>query len=109
LLGAAFLRADVPWALTAWLPVFLDAVADEAEDGLQLLMTLERTWFAARSKVAGQRRTSRAGIAIDIMAAAARFGDLARQGARDGGEEHGGTARPILPRGRRRRGEPPPR
>ena len=70
LLAAASLRADVPWSVTAWLPVFLSALADEAEDGLQLLATLERAWFEARRKAAGQRRTSRAGLAIDIMAAA---------------------------------------
>jgi hypothetical protein len=70
LVGAVALRAEVPWEPGAWLPVFLKAVADEAADGLQLLMTLERAWFAARSTACGQRSASRAAIAIDVMAAA---------------------------------------
>ena len=69
LTGAAALRADTPWAEPAWLPIFLTAVADEAEDALQLLATMERAWFAARNAVAGRRRDSRAAAAIDIMAA----------------------------------------
>jgi hypothetical protein len=58
------LRADTSWVLAAWVPAFLAAHADEAEDGLQLLQILERAWFAAR------RSTSRAAAAIDVMAAA---------------------------------------
>jgi hypothetical protein len=37
---------------------------------LQLLQTLERAWFAARSQAAGRRSTSRASAAIDVLAAA---------------------------------------
>jgi hypothetical protein len=37
---------------------------------LQLLQTLERAWFAARSRAGGRRSTSRAGAAIDVLAAA---------------------------------------
>ena len=70
LIGAAALRADAPWEAEAWIPVFLDAIAGEAEDGLQLMMTLERAWFAARRAAAGRRSTSRAALAIDVMAAA---------------------------------------
>ncbi len=70
LTGAAALKADLPWAPAAWLPHFMDAIAAEAEDGLQLLMTLERAWFAARRAVGGRRRTSRAARAIDVLAAA---------------------------------------
>ena len=70
LIGAAALRADAPWEADAWIPVFLDAIAGEAEDGLQLLTTLERAWFAARRAAAGRRRTSRAALAIDVLAAA---------------------------------------
>jgi hypothetical protein len=70
LIGAAALRADLPWAPTAWLPHFLDAIAAEAEDGLQLLMTLERAWFTGRRAVGDRRRTSRAALAIDVLAAA---------------------------------------
>jgi len=70
LIGAAALRADRSWAPSAWIPAFLAALADEATDGLQLLQTLERAWFAARSQAAGRRSTSRAGAAIDVLAAA---------------------------------------
>jgi hypothetical protein len=70
LTGAAALKADLPWAPAAWLPHFMDALAGEAEDGLQLLQTLERAWFAARHAVTGRRSTSRAAAAIDVMAAA---------------------------------------
>ena len=81
LTGAAALRADAPWEADAWIPVFLDAIAGEAEDGLQLGMTLERAWFAA-----GRRSTSRAAIAIDVLARASFFEsaqspDLVRQSA----------------------------
>jgi hypothetical protein len=70
LIGAAALRADIVWAPAAWIPEFLTALAEEAADGLQLLQTLERAWFAARSQAAGRRSTSRAGAAIDVLAAA---------------------------------------
>ena len=69
LTGAAALRPDTPWESAAWTPVFLDAVADEAEDALLLLAALERAWRAARNSLAGRRRTSRAAIAVDILAA----------------------------------------
>jgi hypothetical protein len=70
LIAAASLRADIAWAPAAWIPEFLTALADEAADGLQLLQTLERAWFAARSQAADRRSTSRAGAAIDVLAAA---------------------------------------
>ena len=70
LTGAAALRPGTPWDLSAWVPAFLAALADEADDGLQRLADLERAWFAARRAVAGRRRTSRAAAAIDILAAA---------------------------------------
>ena len=70
LTGAAALRADTPWGIEAWLPLFLDAVAIEAEDGQQLLFELERAWLTARRQVAGRRSTSRAAAAIDVLAAA---------------------------------------
>jgi hypothetical protein len=69
LTGAAALRPDTPWNIESWVPVFLIALADEAEDGLQLLADMERVWFAARRAVAGGRSDSRAGPAIDLMAA----------------------------------------
>src|SRR5271156_3375040 len=45
------------------------ALATEAADGRQLLMDLERAWFAARSGVAGRRRDSHAAACVDILAA----------------------------------------
>jgi hypothetical protein len=68
--GAGALRADVPWARELWIGEFLDALAQEAEDGTALLASLERQWFIARRAVAGRRRDSRAGAAVDILAAA---------------------------------------
>jgi len=62
------MRADTPWGIEAWLPLFLDAVAIEAEDGQQLLFELERAWLTARRQVAGRRSTSRAAAAIDALA-----------------------------------------
>jgi hypothetical protein len=68
LTGAAALHPEVPWEETAWTAAFLSALAEEAEDALRLLGRLERAWFAARSAVAGRRRHSRAGAAIDLLA-----------------------------------------
>ena len=70
LTGARALQADVAWQDTTWPVVFLSALADEADDALDLLFTLERAWLAARRAVAGRRRQSRAAVAIDILAAA---------------------------------------
>jgi hypothetical protein len=70
LTGASALRAEVPWAREVWVGDFLDALAEEAEDGIVLMATLERQWFAARAAVAGRRRDSRAAAAVDILAAA---------------------------------------
>jgi hypothetical protein len=70
LTGSGALRAQVPWARDLWIAEFLNALAEEAEDGIALLSTLERHWFAARRAVAGRRRDSRAGAAVDILAAA---------------------------------------
>jgi hypothetical protein len=70
LTGARALHAEVSWAREVWIGHFLDALAEEAEDGLALITMLERHWFAARRAVAGRRRDSRAAVAIDILAAA---------------------------------------
>jgi hypothetical protein len=69
LTGARALHAEVPWVREVWIEHFLDALAEEAEDGIALLVTLERHWFAARRAVAGRRRDSRAAAAVDILAA----------------------------------------
>ena len=49
---------------------FPEALAAEAADSLELLRGLEHGWRAARGKVAGRRRTSRAPLAVDLLAAA---------------------------------------
>ena len=69
LTGPAALRPDAPWSPADWIPVFLEALAGEADDALLLLQELERAWFAARGAVAGRRRNSRAALAVDILAA----------------------------------------
>ena len=70
LTGARALGAEIPWERGAWIPVFLDALAGEAADGLHRLAELERAWFSARGAVAGRRRHSRAPQAVDLLAAA---------------------------------------
>ena len=70
LTGDRALRPDTPWDADAWVPAFLTALADEAEDALDLLLAMERAWCAARTAVAGRRRHSRAAAAVDILAAA---------------------------------------
>jgi hypothetical protein len=70
LTGATALRAETPWAIDAWVPIFLTALADEADDARQMLLDMERAWFAARRAVTGRRSNSRAGMAIDMLAAA---------------------------------------
>lgn len=42
LTAAASLGGEVPWRRDTWIPVFLDALAAEAEEGLHLLTTMER-------------------------------------------------------------------
>ena len=69
LTGSAALRAETSFELPAWLPAFLRALAGEATDGRQLLMDLERAWFAARAGVSGRRRDSHAAAAVDVLAA----------------------------------------
>jgi hypothetical protein len=70
LTGAAALSAETSWAIDAWIPVFLTALAVEADDARQLLLDMERAWFSARNAVAGRRSNSRAGTAIDLLAVA---------------------------------------
>jgi len=70
LTGATALRAETPWAIDAWVPVFLTALADEADGARQMLLDMECAWFAARRAVTGRRSNSRAAMAIDMLAAA---------------------------------------
>ncbi len=69
LTGSAALRPDTPWEPEVWVPAFLNALAEEAADGRQLLAALERAWHMARLTVAGRRRDSHAAAAVDVMAA----------------------------------------
>ena len=48
---------------------FLEAVAAEATDYLELLRALEHGWLAARGKIGRRRSTSRAALAVDVLAA----------------------------------------
>ena len=62
LTGAAALRAEAPGAPNRWMPVFLNALAEEADDARQLLCDLERGWRAgsgARSPAGGATRGPR--------------------------------------------------
>jgi len=70
LTGPRALGAEVPFEAEVWIPLFLEALADEAADYLQLLHTMERAWFTARAGVAGRRSTSRAAAAVDVLAMA---------------------------------------
>jgi hypothetical protein len=69
LTGAAALRAEQSWEPGEWTSAFLKTLAIEAEDGLDLLYTLERAWFEARHSIARRRKHSRAGMAVDVLAA----------------------------------------
>ena len=70
LTGPRALSADAPEEPSDWICAFLDALAAEACDYHQLLRDLERSWLSARAKARGKRSTSRAGAAVDVLAAA---------------------------------------
>jgi hypothetical protein len=70
LTGARALGTTAPEGHPAWACSFLIALTDEALDFHQLLRDLERAWLAARARGAGKRSTSRAGLAVDLLAAA---------------------------------------
>ena len=63
------LGAAVPEQPAEWVCHFLAALADEARDYHQLLLDLERGWASARAKVTPRRSTSRAPVAVDVLAA----------------------------------------
>ena len=69
LTGAAALRPETPWQPEAWIPCFLDVLAEETDDARQLLFDMKRAWLAARRAMAGRRRDSHAAAAIDLVAA----------------------------------------
>jgi len=68
LTGAAALRADISFERSVWVQTFFQALTEEATQSLDRLRALERVWRHARKSVAGQRRTSRAQEAIDMLA-----------------------------------------
>jgi hypothetical protein len=70
LTGPQALGGDVSFARHRWIPHFLQALAIEAEEGLNLLRTLEHAWSTARAAIGERRRNSRAAMAIDLLAAA---------------------------------------
>ena len=70
LTGARAWQADAAGGAAAWEDRFLGALAGEARDFHRMLLDLERGWFAARARVTGRRRTSRAAAAVDVLAAA---------------------------------------
>ena len=67
--GAGSLRAEVSWEPDRWLPVFLDSVTSEAEAMLQMVYDFGQAWRTARAAVQGRRRDSKAGLAVDLLAA----------------------------------------
>ena len=69
LTGPRALRADAAEGYPGWVVGFLEAVAAEATDYLDLLRALEHGWLAARGKVGRRRSTSRAALAVDVLAA----------------------------------------
>lgn len=69
LTGPRALAADAPAGAAEWEIAFLDALAEEAANHLELLNNLEHGWLTARRHVPFQRRTSRATLAVDVMAA----------------------------------------
>ena len=68
--GSRALSSDAPEELPGWVCTFLYALAAEAQEQHELLRSMERTWLAARGKIAGRRSTSRAPLAVDVLAAA---------------------------------------
>jgi hypothetical protein len=70
LTGPRALSDEAPHGRADWMVAFLEALASEATDYLEMLRSLERGWIAARARVPAQRSTSRAALAVDVMAAA---------------------------------------
>jgi len=67
--GASALRAGTPWQYDEWVPLFLDALTQEADQALLQLRQLEQLWLQARQIVGEKRRrNSRALVALDLLA-----------------------------------------
>lgn len=69
LTGPRSLSAEAPRGSPDWTVAFLHALAGEATDYLELLRGLEHSWSAARARAPVRRGTSRAPLAIDVLAA----------------------------------------
>lgn len=69
LTGPRALSAEAPLGRADWIVAFIEALGSEATDYLEMLRSLERGWIAARACVPAQRSTSRAALAVDVMAA----------------------------------------
>lgn len=67
--GPRALSAEAPQGRADWMVAFLEALAGEATDYIDMLRSLERGWLVARARVPAQRSTSRAVLAVDVMAA----------------------------------------
>jgi hypothetical protein len=70
LTGPRALGAEAPQGRAEWTIAFLDALAAEAADYVEMVRSLEHGWAAARARVSVQRSTSRAALAVDVLAAA---------------------------------------
>ena len=69
LTGPRALSAEAPQGRPEWMVAFLEGLASEATDYMEMLRSLERGWIAARGNAGGRRSTSRAAIAVDVLAA----------------------------------------
>jgi len=69
LTGPRALSAEAPHGRADWMVAFLEALAGEATDYTEMLRSLERGWSTARARIPAQRSTSRAALAVDVMAA----------------------------------------
>ena len=68
LTGPRALSAEAPYGRADWIVAFLEAIASEATDYIEMLRSLEQGWLAARGKAGGRRSNSRAAIAVDVLA-----------------------------------------
>ncbi|AOX18658.1 hypothetical protein [Kozakia baliensis] len=69
LVAARAFAGEAPWKPDRWIPLFLSCLADEAEVIERRTIALEQAWRVARAQTRGQRRTSRARTALDLIAA----------------------------------------
>lgn len=81
LVAAKAFASDAPWSPSEWIPLFLLRLAEDAQAMEQRVIALEHGWRMARAKASGQRSTSRAAAALDLIAAfpvlsASRLADM---------------------------------